>query len=99
MDKPDNLIDKDKMVLVLIDLSLVSSAKGINKRRLENKGVTPDVYVYKKHISVEFSHGANFSDADLLLEGGGKKRRHLKITSYDDIHIKNTKYYIQQAIN
>ena len=62
-------------------------------------GLIGGLYVYKKHISVEFSHGANFSDADLLLEGGGKKRRHLKITSYDDIHIKNTKYYIQQAIN
>lgn len=47
--KPKNLISEDKMVEVLIDLSLLSSAKGLNKKILENNGITPDEYVYKKH--------------------------------------------------
>jgi len=47
--KPKNLIPEDKMVEVLIDLSLLSSAKGLNKKILENNGITPDEYVYKKH--------------------------------------------------
>lgn len=54
---PKNLISKDKMVDVLIDLSLVSSAKGINKKVLEKNGITPDEYVFKrfKIDSAQFS--------------------------------------------
>lgn len=55
--KPQNLISEDKMVDVLIDLSLISSAKGINKKVIENNGVTPDKYVFRKHNidSIQFS--------------------------------------------
>ena len=57
------------------------------------------IYIYKEHISIEFSNGAGFIDADSNLEGGGKKRRHLKIYSYDDIARKNIKYFVSQAVN
>ena len=55
--KPENLISEDKMVNILIDLSILSSAKGLNKKILENNGITPDAYVYQKHDidSVQFS--------------------------------------------
>ena len=48
-EKPANLISKDQMVEVLIDLSIISSAKGVNKKVLEKNGITPDKYVYDKH--------------------------------------------------
>lgn len=56
-EKPANLISKDKMVEVLIDLSIISSAKGVNKKILEKNGITPDKYVYDKHQidSTQFS--------------------------------------------
>ena len=47
--KPDNLIPKDSMVEILYDISLVSSAKGVNKKLLENKGIVPEDYIFKKH--------------------------------------------------
>ena len=47
--KPDNLISKDKMVNVIIDMSVYSSAKGINKKVLEKNGVKLQEYIYKKH--------------------------------------------------
>ncbi len=55
--KPENLMSEDKMVAVLIDLSLLSSAKGVNKKVIEKNGITPDAYVYKKHgiDSLQFS--------------------------------------------
>ena len=43
------------------------------------------IYTYKEHISIEFSNGADFIDTDSILEGGGKKRRHLKIYKNEDI--------------
>ncbi|PNQ75081.1 DUF4296 domain-containing protein [Hanstruepera neustonica] len=55
--KPENLISQDEMVNILIDLSLVSSAKGLNKKILENNGITPDRYVFEKHKidSIQFA--------------------------------------------
>ena len=47
--KPDNLIPKDSMVEILYDISLVSSAKGVNKKLMEKKGLVPEYYIYKKH--------------------------------------------------
>ena len=57
------------------------------------------IYVYKQHISIEFSHGAQFIDNDGFLEGKGKLRRHLKIRNRDDVKNKNIKVYIQQAFD
>jgi radical SAM superfamily enzyme with C-terminal helix-hairpin-helix motif len=47
--KPDNLIPKDSMVEIIYDVSIINSAKGINKTILENKGIIPEDYIYKKH--------------------------------------------------
>ena len=48
-NKPDNLIDKNKMVDILFDVFVFNAAKGTNKSLLEKNNVTPDVYIYKKY--------------------------------------------------
>lgn len=57
------------------------------------------IYSYKEHVSIGFSNGADFIDNDSILEGGGKKRRHLKIYENDDIVQKNVEYFVSQAVN
>ncbi|HLV15372.1 MAG TPA: DUF4296 domain-containing protein [Xanthomarina sp.] len=47
--KPKDLIPKDKMVNILLDVSLINSAKGLNKSIMENNGLVPDMYIYTKH--------------------------------------------------
>ncbi len=56
------------------------------------------IFLYKKHISVEFSYGADFSDPSGLLEGKGKKRRHLKLLEEQDIDKRSLAFFIKQAI-
>lgn len=56
------------------------------------------IFPYAEHVSVEFSHGAAFSDPAQILEGGGKKRRHVKITETADISAKKVADFIQQAL-
>jgi len=56
------------------------------------------IFLYKKHISIEFSYGVNLSDPHSVLEGKGKLRRHIKIISLDDVHIKNVADYVQEAV-
>lgn len=42
-------MSEDNMVNVLVDLAIMSSAKGVNKSKIENKGIIPDAYIYKKN--------------------------------------------------
>jgi hypothetical protein len=48
-NKPNNLISKDKMAEIIYDISLVNSAKGVNKKIMENNGIIPEDYIYKRH--------------------------------------------------
>jgi len=59
---PGDLIPKDKMVNIIIDMSLLNSAKGINKRTLENKGINLEQFIYDKHKidSLQFATSNNF---------------------------------------
>lgn len=47
--KPDNLIPKGKMELILYDLYVINAAKGVNRRLLEKNGFKPETYVLTKH--------------------------------------------------
>ena len=46
--RPDNLIPKDKMVSVLYEMFVVNSAKGTNRKLLENNGVELENYILTK---------------------------------------------------
>jgi hypothetical protein len=54
-------------------------------------------FVYKNHVSLEFSKGAEFSDPDNVLEGKGKYRRHIKLTEPSQIREKSVRSYVEQA--
>ena len=47
--KPENLISQDKMVDVLYDVFILTSAKGTSKGILEDHGIYPENYVFEKH--------------------------------------------------
>lgn len=56
------------------------------------------IFVRKNHISFEFSNGFKMNDPNKLLEGTGKFRRHLKITSLSDINEKKVEFFVKQAV-
>lgn len=62
MDRPKDLIAKQKMVEVLTDLSLLNSAKNYNKKFLEESGLKPDEYLYQKYDidSVQLAHSTRY---------------------------------------
>lgn len=65
--KPDNLISRDKMVDVLTDISLMTAAKGINKRLLEENAINPQNYIYEKYNidSTQFAESSNYYAYDI----------------------------------
>lgn len=56
------------------------------------------VFVYKDHVSVEFSDGVNLDDTDGHLEGKGKARRHLKLHALGDIEGKTLDAFLRKVI-
>jgi len=56
-EKPDNLISKDKMTYILLDLKLINAVTGRDKKVLDSAKVYPEGYVYKKYKidSIQFA--------------------------------------------
>lgn len=49
MDKPADLIAKEKMVTVLADLAILNAAKSTNISKLREQGIDPTTFVFEKH--------------------------------------------------
>ncbi len=56
-------------------------------------------FVYKNHVSLEFSNGYKLRDPNGVLEGKGKYRRHIKLTRRDDVDDKSVRSMIEQAFS
>lgn len=56
-DKPKNLISKDEMVNILLDLKLIGAVTGRDKEVLDSAKVIPESYIYKKYNidSIQFA--------------------------------------------
>ena len=48
-ETPKNLISKDKMVKIIIDMSLLTASKGIDKNALEKNNVSVQSLIYDKY--------------------------------------------------
>ncbi|MBK9493798.1 MAG: DUF1801 domain-containing protein [Xanthomonadales bacterium] len=55
------------------------------------------VFAYKAHVSVEFGRGADIVDPFGWLEGQGKGRRHITLTTLGDIACKQLAAYLPLA--
>lgn len=56
------------------------------------------VFSYAKHVSLEFGAGASLPDKFNALEGKGKLRRHIKLSSPQDITNKHVREYLVLAL-
>lgn len=55
------------------------------------------IIVYSKHINLSFNAGAFLPDPQRLLNGTGKKIRHIKIKDFDDINKQSVKVLLNEA--
>ena len=62
MEKPENLIPKDKMADVLLEMSLVQGAKSANRRSFEETGLQPEKYIWEHFgiYSLQFVESNNY---------------------------------------
>ena len=53
---------------------------------------------YSEHVNLGFNYGLGLPDPDQLLEGAGKKFRHIKIQTIEDVKRSPLKELLQAAI-
>ncbi len=49
LPKPDNLVEKEKMIAVLTDFALANAAKSVNATRLKEVEIDPTAFVLQQH--------------------------------------------------
>ena len=54
--------------------------------------------LYGEHINLGFNYGMDLPDPDKLLEGAGKKFRHVKIRTIEDVKRSTLRKLLQDAI-
>jgi len=64
-----------------------------------NADMFSGIFVYKNHTSLEFSGGYLMKDPHKRLEGKGKYRRHLKISTRSDIADKEVAFFVKQSVD
>lgn len=57
------------------------------------------LFAYTNHVSLEFGDGAKLPDQFNSLEGSGKQRRHIKLSSEADIAGKHVVHYLGLALS
>lgn len=48
-EKPKNLISKNKMVDIIVDIGLLSATRGFDRKKLDSNGITLKSYIYDKY--------------------------------------------------
>jgi hypothetical protein len=55
------------------------------------------IFVYKNHVTLEFSEGAKLNDPDKLLNGSGRHRRNLQFKTVNEINKSVVRDFLKQA--
>ena len=65
--EPKNLIDEDKMIDILYDISVLEAIKSTNPLSLENRAINPKTYIYTKYKidSLQFANSDKFYASDI----------------------------------
>jgi len=67
VEKPDNLIEKEKMDDIIYDLTILQAMRGSFQARLDSSNVNPANYVYKKYNidSAQFVNSNRYYASDV----------------------------------
>jgi len=67
IEKPDNLIDQEKMVDIMFDISVLEAMKSQTTLVIESNRINPNTYIYKKYSidSLQFANSDKYYASDV----------------------------------
>ncbi len=92
------IVEKLRAIITGFDENLVENIKYGGLVYSYQESLVTGIFAYKRHVSLEFSQGAEFHDEAGKLEGNGKYRRHIKFLDETQIDKPVICEYLRQAI-
>lgn len=97
---------KEPMKNIVRDLRkvILNASKGINENMkwgnltYECNGLVCTIVNHKSHVNLEFWHGTALKDLKKMLQGTGKRMRHIKLRTPDDIDSKQISAWIKESV-
>lgn len=67
VEKPSDLIDREKMEEILYEIAVVNAARGISVQKLSQYGVNPETYIFEKFTidSLQFEKSVTYYASDI----------------------------------
>ena len=97
----DEIIERLKILVLSVEpnAGIVEKYGGVIVESIagQPKSQFCGVFAYTSHVSLEFTHGAQLDDPDEILEGRGKRRRHIQLVGLSDIVEKRCEDFLSQA--
>jgi hypothetical protein len=97
----DVIVERLKAVILMVEpgAAFVEKYGGLIVESVpeQPKSQLCGIFAYRRHVSLEFTHGSQMDDPDRLLEGRGRHRRHIKIARLSDITEKRCEDFLRQA--
>lgn len=84
---------------VMPDAAMLDKYGGVIIERIAGQPKTHccGYFIYTQHVSLEFSNGVLLPDGDNILEGTGKRRRHIKLMDIQDLQTKRCRHFLEQV--
>ena len=70
----------------------------MEKSFYEKKGFVCAIVIHKDHVNLQFARGTELEDREGILEGTGKKIRHVKINNTKEINSNILKNMVVEAV-
>ena len=102
VEKPDNLIEEDKMINILYDVSVLEAIKVTNPKSLETRKINTNRYIFQKYKidSLQFVKSDLYYSSDPDNYGEIYKKVIEKIDNIRKLDsIKNAKTIQKQSVN
>ncbi len=84
---------------VMPDAAMLDKYGGVIIERIAGQPKTHcgGYFIYTQHVSLEFTNGVLLLDRESILEGTGKRRRHIKLMDIQDLQAKRCRYFLEQV--
>jgi len=70
----------------------------MEKSFLRKEGIVCAIVIHKDHVNLQFARGTELEDPEGILEGTGKKIRHVKINNTKEINSNILKNMVVEAV-
>ncbi len=98
-DKEMSSLARDLRFMILEQVPDIDEVIKWKNLFYEKNGFVFAIVIHKDHVNLQFARGTELDDPERILEGTGKKIRHVKINNTKEINSDKLKNMVIEAVN